>query len=125
MLARSRCQISVASGMLSHLTLQLLAHSARPTMPTSNTALYLSTSQCKDARAPHAVQLVRKAVTAFVVQLGGMGFLHYNCSIKEQVAMAVAVKTHRLGCIVNPLVMLPSTPIGVFLESSVRSSPAL
>lgn len=41
------------------------------------------------------------------MQLGGMGFLHYNCSVAEQVQMLVAVKSHIPGCTPSVSVVAP------------------
>ena len=49
-----------------------------------------------------------------------MGFLHYNCSLDEQVAMARTVKRHKAGSIVNPLVVKPDATISDVMSRSVR-----
>jgi IMP dehydrogenase len=39
--------------------------------------------------------------------LGGMGFIHYNCTAEAQSAMVAAVKAHRPGCVSRPAVVAP------------------
>ncbi|ORY06549.1 IMPDH-domain-containing protein [Basidiobolus meristosporus CBS 931.73] len=39
--------------------------------------------------------------------LGGVGVLHHNCSIEEQVAMVRKVKTFENGFIVDPMILTP------------------
>ena len=46
-----------------------------------------------------------------VLQLGGMGFVHYNNTIEEQVKHVAKAKQHRPGMVVTPMVMLPTDPI--------------
>eukprot|EP00775_Hariotina_reticulata_P004723 gene4724-4973_t len=46
--------------------------------------------------------------------VGGMGFIHYNCSIADQVAMVAKVKAHAPGFIVNPVCLKPTDPISTF-----------
>ncbi|WIA19147.1 hypothetical protein OEZ85_003795 [Tetradesmus obliquus] len=43
--------------------------------------------------------------------VGGMGFIHYNCTIAEQAAMVAKVKAHSPGFVVNVACMTPDTPI--------------
>lgn len=50
-------------------------------------------------------------VTVRHVQLGGMGFLHYNCSIQEQVQMLTAVKAHTPGCSPSVSVVTPDISV--------------
>jgi IMP dehydrogenase len=45
------------------------------------------------------------------VQVGGMGFIHYNCTIAEQASMVAKVKAHNPGFVVNAVCMAPDTPI--------------
>jgi IMP dehydrogenase len=53
------------------------------------------------------------------LQLGGVGVLHYNCSISEQAAMVAAVKRYRPGHIPQPWVLPPSAKIEDFLAIEV------
>lgn len=46
-----------------------------------------------------------------VVQVGGMGFIHYNCTIAEQAAAVAKVKAHIPGFVVTPVCMKPTDPI--------------
>eukprot|EP00879_Flechtneria_rotunda_P023359 GHRR01024709.1.p1 GENE.GHRR01024709.1~~GHRR01024709.1.p1 ORF type:complete len:172 (+),score=66.25 GHRR01024709.1:224-739(+) len=43
--------------------------------------------------------------------VGGMGFIHYNCTVADQVAAVVKVKAHQPGFVVTPVCMKPSDPI--------------
>ena len=42
---------------------------------------------------------------------GGIGIIHYNCSIEEQVNMIKAVKRYENGFITNPIVIGPDDTI--------------
>ena len=42
---------------------------------------------------------------------GGIGFIHSNCSIEEQVAMVLRVKNYENGFIMEPAVMSPNNTI--------------
>jgi len=44
-------------------------------------------------------------------QLGGMGFVHYNNSIEDQVQHVMRVKRHRLGYDIKPMVLPPTATI--------------
>lgn len=46
-----------------------------------------------------------------LVQLGGLGFVHYNNTIEEQVAHVAKAKRHTPGMVVTPMVMLPTDPV--------------
>ena len=46
-----------------------------------------------------------------MASVGGMGFLHYNMTMEEQVAHVKAVKAHRLGYVTRPEVMHFSAPL--------------
>jgi IMP dehydrogenase/GMP reductase len=56
------------------------------------------------------------------MQVGGLGFIHYNCSIADQVAMVAKVKAHAPGFVVNPVCLKPSDPISTFDNIKVSSS---
>eukprot|EP00210_Caulerpa_lentillifera_P002353 g2258.t1 len=47
-----------------------------------------------------------------MASVGGLGFVHCNNSIDEQVAMVKQVKNHQLGYVVFPVVMGPNSSIG-------------
>lgn len=47
---------------------------------------------------------------------GGMGIIHYNCSIEEQVSMIKAVKRYENGFITNPIVIGPNDTIENVLQ---------
>lgn len=55
-----------------------------------------------------------------LVQLGGIGFLHYNCSIEEQTAMLRSVKQHQPGWLVEPVVLSESADLATYLDCTVR-----
>ena len=40
-----------------------------------------------------------------IVQMGGLGFIHYNLPVEEQVAQALRVKRHIPGFMVTPAVL--------------------
>ena len=42
---------------------------------------------------------------------GGIGIIHYNCSIEEQVTMVKEVKLYKNGFITNPIVISPEKTI--------------
>ena len=44
--------------------------------------------------------------------LGGMGFVHYNCTVEEQAAHVGATKRHALGTVVAPAVLGPASTLG-------------
>lgn len=46
-----------------------------------------------------------------VVQLGGIGFIHYNCALVEQAAAVEAVKSHQPGCAPSVAVVAPDATI--------------
>jgi IMP dehydrogenase len=51
-------------------------------------------------------------MAANMAMLGGMGFLHYNMSLEEQLAMVLKVKAHTPGLIVLPYCLKPSDTVG-------------
>ena len=50
-------------------------------------------------------------VRTCALQAGGLGFIHYNCTIAEQAAMVAKVKAHEPGFVVNTVCMRPSDPV--------------
>lgn len=44
--------------------------------------------------------------------MGGLGFVHYNNSIEEQISIVKKVKQHELGYVISPIVMGPMKMIG-------------
>lgn len=52
------------------------------------------------------------------MQLGGMGFIHYNCTLAEQAAAVEAVKSHQPGCAPSVTVVAPDATVADV--SSVR-----
>ena len=64
--------------------------------------------------APHIGSSPRVSLLCFLLecfQLGGMGFVHYNNTIEEQVRHVTKAKQHTPGMVVTPMVFLPSDPI--------------
>ena len=55
------------------------------------------------------------------MQLGGMGFIHYNNTAEEQLAQVVLAKNHTPGFIVRPAVMGPNEPVSKLYELKVGS----
>lgn len=43
--------------------------------------------------------------------LGGMGFVHYNNTIEEQVAHVKKAKNHKAGTVITPMVMSPTDTV--------------
>ena len=54
------------------------------------------------------------------LQLGGMGFVHYNNTLEEQVAHVTKTKNHRPGLVVTPMVMGPLDTISKIDGVKVR-----
>lgn len=50
-----------------------------------------------------ACSLIR--LRTFALQLGGMGFVHYNNTVEQQVKHVQKCKTHIPGMVVTPMVM--------------------
>ena len=60
-----------------------------------------------------AMDTVTEADMAIVMaQLGGIGVLHRNLSIEEQVAAVRAVKRYESGMVVNPITIAPDATLG-------------
>lgn len=57
------------------------------------------------------------------VQLGGMGFIHYNCTLAEQAAAVEAVKSHQPGCAPSVRTVAPDATVADVV--SVRALPSL
>lgn len=51
-----------------------------------------------------------------------MGFLHYNNSEEEQLAMVVKVKSHIPGFVVTPAVLSPTSTVAHLLAMQVGGS---
>jgi hypothetical protein len=58
--------------------------------------------------------------TAGDVQLGGLGFIHYNMKLEEQVAQAQAVKKHVPGFVITPATLSEGNTIADFEQVKVR-----
>ncbi len=60
-----------------------------------------------------AMDTVTEADMAIVMaQLGGIGVLHRNLSVEEQVAAVRAVKRYESGMVVNPITIAPTATLG-------------
>jgi len=55
-----------------------------------------------------------------MAEVGGMGFLHYNMSLEEQINHAKKVKSHNAGYVSNPAILSPNSTISDLDE--LRSS---
>jgi IMP dehydrogenase/GMP reductase len=53
------------------------------------------------------------------LQVGGMGFIHYNCTIAEQAAAVAKVKAHIPGFVVTPVCMKPSDTVSALDQLKV------
>ena len=54
------------------------------------------------------------------MQMGGMGFLHYNMTTEGQVAQAKRVKQHVPGFVTSPAALAPQSTIADFEALKVR-----
>ena len=57
------------------------------------------------------------------VELGGLGFLHYNMTLGEQLAQAQRVKRHVPGFVLSPAVLSPHATVADYDELRVRWLP--
>lgn len=57
------------------------------------------------------------------MQLGGMGFLHYNMRTEEQVAQAKRVKRHVPGFVTTPATLAPQSTIADFEALKAQRPP--
>ncbi len=57
-------------------------------------------------------------------QLGGMGFVHYNNTVEEQVAHVTRVKRHQPGYLASPLILTAQDTISKIDQLMVRGPPA-
>ena len=68
-----------------------------------------------------AMDTVTEADMAIVMaQLGGIGVLHRNLTVEEQVAAVRAVKRFESGMVVNPITMTPDQTLATALELMAR-----
>lgn len=51
-----------------------------------------------------------------MASVGGMGFIHYNCTLEEQVRQVQAAKDAMPGFVVHPIVMKPHETVGELLN---------
>ena len=69
-----------------------------------------------------AMDTVTEADMAIVMaQLGGIGVLHRNLSVEEQVVAVRAVKRFESGMVVNPITMTPSQTLADALEPMAKA----
>lgn len=105
------------------------AHRAR--LRLSVTAGNLSDEACCAVHGFHATQPPVAALPTdaillcFALQLGGMGFVHYNNTNEEQLAHIQKVKNHTPGMIITPSVVSPSDPISKLDQQKVRPAGSL
>lgn len=64
----------------------------------------------------------RKTDSAIPLQLGGLGFLHYNMTVEQQVAHVQAVKEHMLGFVINPPILAPTSSAAEL--QALKASPS-
>ena len=55
-----------------------------------------------------------------MASLGGLGFVHYNCTVEEQVAAVAAVKAHSRGTVAAPSVLGPDARLSDLDAQSAR-----
>lgn len=60
--------------------------------------------------------------TTGFLQLGGMGFVHYNNTVEEQVAHVKRAKRFQPGYIVSPMILGPQDPIAKIDSLKVRAA---
>jgi IMP dehydrogenase len=53
------------------------------------------------------------------VQLGGMGFVHYNNTVEDQVAQVKIAKCHTPGFVSRPAVMGPNDTVAALLDQKI------
>ena len=51
-----------------------------------------------------------------MAQLGGCGFIHYNCTLEEQVKQVEKVKAHKVGFVSSPVVLKPTDTLSDLLQ---------
>ena len=59
------------------------------------------------------------------VQLGGLGFLHNNMTLEEQLAQAQRVKRHVQGFVLSPAVLSPDATVAEYDALRVRWLPSM
>ncbi len=57
------------------------------------------------------------------LQMGGMGFLHYNMKAEEQVQQAKRVKQHVPGFVTRPATLAPQSTVADFESLKVPANP--
>ncbi|WP_097065060.1 IMP dehydrogenase [Sphingomonas guangdongensis] len=55
--------------------------------------------------------VTEEQMAIMMAQLGGIGVLHRNLTVEEQVAAAKAVKRYESGMVVNPITITPDAPL--------------
>ena len=59
-----------------------------------------------------------------MVQMGGLGFIHYNLPVEEQVAQALRVKRHVPGFMVSPAALSAHSTVADWEGLKVQSAPS-
>ena len=65
-------------------------------------------------QAAHRHRGLIRALTLWIIvpsQLGGMGFLHYNCTVEEQLNQLLLCKRHVPSLVLDPLVLGPQDTV--------------
>ena len=57
-----------------------------------------------------------------MVQMGGLGFIHCNMTLEQQVAEAQLVKRHAPGFVVHPFVLKPTDTVQNFEAAQVTQT---
>ena len=56
----------------------------------------------------------------WLLQVGGIGFIHYNSSLEEQTKQVAIAKNHTPGFVVHPVVMAPINTVADLYDLKVH-----